>query len=535
MKKYASLPPVNWSALQQQALLGIQRKPLDTGILPEALVALLPASGEPAARLLHAIAAAHLWRQAGWQSTASEVVLPDPAPAEVLHYLPERLARIFPRLFAPGADLPLMQQLWLRVCQENNWVVQPDMITTLLDLGAIGKQKKRYRTLVSQVVGQRGKWLAQFNPAWSYLESGETEAELWQKGAPDTRREVFIRWRIANPQAALEKLTEIWEKEPVRERKAWIEALDTGLNNADIPFLEQVLTAYANADKPALEDIRLAAIQRLLCLPESTLSQDLWKIIQSIISLVTNSKLLGLTQNHQLVVAFPARTQLEQWCTQFGLDSANQAPDFYTAEQFMLRRLIGWIPPACWKLLAPQMSVSQIFQLFTQGEQMVRKTPGQKTPFAWYVAGLIEATVRFNDQTWAVAISQALEEDTPASLIPLLPIAEQEAIFTRYGFDSAEKLRLMLDRGQWSLPMSQAYLKWLKAAVMRSGYYYFPYHKELIALALHPDCRPELRYWADNPAYQPTDRWLRTFAVELLELMAIKEAITLYSAISGAK
>ncbi|MFC6750249.1 DUF5691 domain-containing protein [Deinococcus aquaticus] len=104
---------------------------------------------------LHALAHA-----AGRLPDPASDSLPTPAPAETLPEVPERAARHLPLVIGT----PHLSE-WLTLCAQAGWRVPPARLPELLDHAS---NDGRLRPLLTPVLGERGRWLARFNPAWAF-------------------------------------------------------------------------------------------------------------------------------------------------------------------------------------------------------------------------------------------------------------------------------------------------------------------------------------------------------------------------------
>jgi hypothetical protein len=113
--------------------------------------------------------------------------------------------------------------------------------------GALNVEQKELRSAVAAVLGERGRWLAGFNPAWVWAtvtESGGKEEDYeaaWQEGALPERLEALRCVRGRDEDQGLFLVEDVWKAEKADARAAMVAALETRLSPDDEPFLERAL------------------------------------------------------------------------------------------------------------------------------------------------------------------------------------------------------------------------------------------------------------------------------------------------------
>src|SRR5579859_6998569 len=214
---------------------------ITTGTTVDALTQKLPA-GEVERKLLLSAGAWAIYRQAGRMAeslpTASEPAAPESLPAcspEIASLLESLLKGGHHKLW-PEA-LERMRQAGLRLPHE------------MLPL-ALSIQETALRAALFHVIGEHGRWLSQFNPAWSwvsnYLPGSEdmhlANAEtIWQEGTLGQRSTVLRLVRVSDPAKAREWLADVWKQEKADARTCLLDTFEIGLSAGDEEFLEKAL------------------------------------------------------------------------------------------------------------------------------------------------------------------------------------------------------------------------------------------------------------------------------------------------------
>ncbi|WP_456787055.1 DUF5691 domain-containing protein [Cellulomonas sp. P5_C5] len=175
---------VTWDDVLTAALLGTDRRSLDPADLPDDLGAVgarLPATDAPG-RLLGAAVLLTTARRAGTTGARTERPAPEPAPQETAAVVGgaarERLAGLLAR--SDGEGVALLTE-WLHVAAERALVAPPSLLPQLLDLAG---RRRELAPGVRAVLGERGRWLASFDPAWSTAAALD-EPPVPSRPAPD--------------------------------------------------------------------------------------------------------------------------------------------------------------------------------------------------------------------------------------------------------------------------------------------------------------------------------------------------------------
>ncbi len=272
-----------WTALQQSAMVGVERLPVpqalasgaDASAQPtrQALLAALrqPAPGA-AMQLLRASAVAAVCERGGWQPGA-QVALKAPLsapPVAPLETRPapedEALHALMREVLADGpSDL---RASMLRTLGQAGRRLPHDLLTLALEQG---RQSMELRQWLGPVLGERGRWLGALNSQWAYAGGVEETADpeqIWAEGSVDQRVDLLRRERATEPARARARLEASLKELGAKERLPMVQALATGLGLEDEPLLEKLL-----ADRS--KEVRESVARMLSCLPGSAHSQRL--------------------------------------------------------------------------------------------------------------------------------------------------------------------------------------------------------------------------------------------------------------------
>ncbi|MFT2722159.1 DUF5691 domain-containing protein [Deinococcus sp. A31D244] len=197
---------------------------------------------------LHALAHA-----AGRLPDPASDPLPAPAPAETLPEVPERAARHLPLVIGT----PHLSE-WLTLCAQAGWRVPPARLPELLDHAS---NDGRLRPLLTPVLGERGRWLARFNPAWAFTPPTPGE-DAWDTATEAGREALWRLTRERDPHAARDLLREHLSSERAGSRKRLLNALLDTLTPDD-HTLEPLLDTLTTDRSDDVRTLARTALHRL--------------------------------------------------------------------------------------------------------------------------------------------------------------------------------------------------------------------------------------------------------------------------------
>lgn len=284
-----------------------------TGTPVDALLAELPES-EVERRFLLSAGAWAIYRQAGTQARQSPemgVI----AGAETLSECSPEAALLVSRLLA-GDQAELLPEA-LELLHRKGLRLPFRLLPPALNVTG-----KETRAAMFPLLGERGRWLSQFNPAWKWVNnylvsdtnSLPADAEtIWQEGTSGQRVEILRRLRASNPEQARDWLEAVWKQEKADARGEFVGVLEIALNAADEPFLERVLDDRAGS-------VRAAAANLLARLPNSALSermrqrgQGMLAMVNGRVSITAPTELAKEWQRDGIVEAPPRQVSQRGW------------------------------------------------------------------------------------------------------------------------------------------------------------------------------------------------------------------------------
>jgi len=302
------MPAALYSQLQHVALTGTRRLPLSKltsdrasqNPIEQALhCALTQPHTPPALRLLRAVAIAAVTERATWQpprlaetaepSTLSPIPAQQSFAADIVQHMRELIT-----MAASVSDALHTRHLLIALLRSLHHAQQslpPELLVHALALGShrpgYGTDKE-LRPYLAPVLGERGYWLAQQNPAWQWavwLHCDEDLETIWQQGNLEQRQALLLEQRKTNPAAARERFASGFEQMSSKERIALIETLAINLSTDDEPFLEGLLqrTDRAVGRKLRYGNLRHKIVDLLNKLPQDRHSQRIMAIVHNLL------------------------------------------------------------------------------------------------------------------------------------------------------------------------------------------------------------------------------------------------------------
>ena len=361
-----------WISLVKNALLGTDHG-LAFPVVPDSLQEILTAipNSDKDTVLLSAAALIGVSYLAG--RIPDKVEEPNEAsPVETHQYISDE-ASVFLKRILDGEHQDVLPE-FLSITASLGRIVPPETLPSLLGLG-----KNKLRRLVLSVIGQRGRWLARYNPSWAYAVGREDEQDIWENGTRSERVDFLERLRDHDAKHALELIQSTWDSDSYEERAAFVSTLKIGVSLADEPFLESCLD-------DSRKEVRDAALELLIRLPESGHSARMTARLLPLLE-YKSSLLKGAT----IQVTLPE--QLDASAKRDGISGATISRKM-GKQASLLAQMISLTHPSVWSRTWNQ-TPEKLIQAALKSEWKEALIMG------WYLA-----TERSRDLKWAAAIAE---------------------------------------------------------------------------------------------------------------------------------
>jgi hypothetical protein len=407
----------------------------------------LPLCSTERALLLRAGAHA-VYALAGGMSVEG-IETPAPAAPETLPECSPAMARALDTMLSDRFSGVLPEALGLLTQQGRRL---PHALVPL----ALAKTPHDDRPAMAPVLGERGRWLSQFQRSWEWAQSAPADGTdnslktVWDEGKLTERVHVLRLRRGQDPATAREWLSAVWKQEKPEARLSLLGALEVGLGADDEPFL-----AMVQSDRS--EQVRTMVTRLLIRVSTSAAAQRLR---------AHGVEMLTLTGG-KLVVS--PRREIDAELAKQGL-SAPPGQGKGARAQFLMQ-VLERVPPSYWEAHFQRPPEALIAGL--------ADSPWRVTVLeAW-----TEATHTFGERRWADPLWEAwlrmpekdlkqAEDDRESlclRLAPWMPPSALEAyamaIITGQRQELDLDIVLPLCPRPWSAALATAYLAGLRAFV----------------------------------------------------------------------
>jgi hypothetical protein len=342
-----------WSELVKMALLGTEKLPLQTSVLPKKIQEILEKSPENdrEAAFLKAAALTWLYEKAG--QNPDRTPLPDiaVAPEENAPIAPPQYIALLRRILSEEKlPIHLILSVLYKKMATKNVLIPPDLLVSILSV-AEKTDLKHKPNLLQHVIGERGKWLAQFNKKWAFLTPKSAET-LWNEGSNAERRDVLEALRQTEPKQAFTYMMQVWDEINATERRGFIKILERYPHDdaAELDFLERFFEELSDEKamrKEVNRIIREDVVMILLLNPKSKLYAFILENFKKYVKI--EKKLLGLSSKTKMVLPqgeddFFNVMHLERL---FGVKKTASE----TVAEFMMRQFLTMLHPQFWETI----------------------------------------------------------------------------------------------------------------------------------------------------------------------------------------
>lgn len=354
-------------------------------------------------RLLLGAGAASIYSMAGCK-TYADVQVPSEAPRESQAYCSPRTADLVREIL----EQPLVEARLLSLAFEDletaGQILPPALVPRILLLPS----RLRPNVHVHGVLGERGRWLAQFCDDWNWaFQHPESDGEklpadaerIWQEGALGVRVELLALARRVDPAKAREWLAGAWSVEKAEARQQMLGALHANLSSDDVPLLEQALKDRSAA-------VRSQATKLLSRIIDSPLALRMRQRAEALLQYSPATKATGISSKLKSLVggksvAGRLEVSLPEACpTQWVQDGIELKTTISVGERvFWFSQIMTLVPPTYW---------SQRFEIGPA--ELLAATGGHdhesEIVNAWLKAAVLHASLEWLTALWDYSMSQ---------------------------------------------------------------------------------------------------------------------------------
>jgi hypothetical protein len=488
-----------WDQIISSASLGTSKAPITSQHLPSYLQDQIPAlpATDVEEEFLMIASIASQYRVGGHLPFTVETEALVPAQEEVQSQVSAKASSILNAVLAE--DLLSLIHLWLRLCHQNRLCVAPDALPAVLELGS---KRKELRNIIRAVIGNRGEWLCQLNPAWHFYISSMEADTMWQTGTPEERKEIIRALRITNPERAIDLMKSTWDTEGAQEKAVFLELLRINLSAQDLPWL-QSLKEKGQKVNSLIQDL-------LKSIPGSQVVESYWSVLREHTRIKSSKALLGMMNKTTLEV--DEDLQVPEEIFKSGIEKLSSSKNI-TDHQHITYQLIAGIPPSYWN------------NHFKESGKVIIELFQKEKDTSYYVHALAQASLRFGDVSWISDILNFAKTDLFGALAPAmiraLPPSQRNDFALRFiEVKPQEIVTVMTEQNEeWSHALAKEILKHTSSEI-------YLYNKNFYraALALIPlSIAPELD--SLGPSEEAKKPYWNNLAGELKRILELKKQV----------
>ena len=392
------------------ALLGTERQKAGVrvdGPLGVALEAIYPQGELPASNreraLLDCAAVASVYHRAGRGVRVGVGELPAPSAPESKDVVSPRAGALAGYLLADTTSRPLLRE-WLQLVADADKVAPPAILPRLLDLGV---RDRKLRPLLLEVIGARGRWLANQIAGYGYASSGAGAGDRtdWDDGSLDVRISFLERLRATEPDRARGLLEATFGAERAGPRGRLLASLQVGLQSTDEAFLEACLDDRSRV----VANVAAGLLARLVSSADTRRMQDRLRVLVTL-----EAPRRGLIRRRPATLRVELPTSFDETMKRDAL--VETPPSGKGARAWWLEQMVATVPPGVW---TAQWHTDAMTLLDAASKLELREP---------LIAGWVAATRTHADPAWAEALL-ALDL-APVELWDLLAAPRREQLFT---------------------------------------------------------------------------------------------------------
>ncbi len=446
--------------LHQIAIAGTSKapdlKPV-TGTPADSLVSGVTAEKEWI--LLQQAGAAAVYRLAGAKPKSSKEK-PSPAPTESRKPCPAPVTRLVQAMLG-GEHREILPEA-VQLIEEQKWRLPFSVLPAVLEHTPVS-----VRPSMRHLLGERGRWISQFEPGWSWAfhpdipeELPGNAVKLWEEGSVTERKSILTLARRLAPAEARSWVEESFPKEKADHRAAFISLLEPGLSMEDEPFLEKALDDRSST-------VREEASKLLCRLCESRLSDRMIERASHVLRVAADkpgkilAKVKSAPGSDDFSLEIEPPHDIDKLWERDGIPA--KPPQGTGKRAFWLGELVSKIPPEHWEKQW-RRTPQEILRAFQKSEWKDALIDSVHT-----------AVLRFRAVSWAVLFfdlelkkskrgSSFGDVKELARLVPAKGLEEKlmSQLAEPDGISEACVAALDVLAGPWSLSLSRHYLQALR-------------------------------------------------------------------------
>lgn len=478
----------HWGKIVSLALLGTDKAKLEEKYFDantsDSFEQIRQSSGNKEEEFLQSAALLSNYRRCGFIPMGGNNGLMTIAPEEEKAYASNEAHTALEDILVSGNQALL--HYWLKQCENAHQLIKPALLPDIIDLG---NQHKHLRQLISTCMGQRGKWLMQWNESWRWSAPSSYD-DAWENGSTSERKAVLTKIREQDAAKGLALLREIWLRENAATRAELLESLRTGAGAADLPWLEPLMEEKS-------VKVRDAAMAILKTIPESNILQRYWTFLKESITIEQSKGLLGFGTKYSLSIHSKVPDPAKELP---GIDPLSGKAAI-SDELHVIWQCISHISPQLWTEHYGKDPIS-FLELFRKNDK-----------YRILLPAFGRAAVNYRNEEWLRTIIQLDESNFYPESIFALPQRDTENYYITFLQHDGEAPRVLQMLDQFREEWSQGFTRELFRYTAKNPY---QFHKGFYAE--HADAIP-LGAAGELEKCTPKEEHLRTSWIKNAEII----------------
>jgi Family of unknown function (DUF5691) len=474
-----------WQNLKSTALLGTDKMPFEAKILPESLQKVLEKApkNDPEGYFLKAAALSYTYQKAGQSPARATLPEINKISEETQTVCPPQAVEVWRNILDEEYFNPYLFEYLTDVCIQKNWIIPQNLIVNILN-----KTSKKNLPNVYQILGERGKWLAQFNNKWQYYQPTSLDT-AWLEGKNAERFEVLKQIRTDNPERSLEMLKSVWESESGRDRRLFLEVFEFNRNKNDEDFIYAVykdILQQKDNDKGIKAEIKSKCVELLLSIENSELSISIWEQKVKHYFQIKEKKLFGIFKSERAVIFSPPANfnfllDVNLMEKQLGLPKREN--DYvHNDTTYWVNYLMGFINPNKWISFFGCKDAEECINIFLNNEGffVIERQYKLGIKEFLFINNLFEASKRFNEDTFINAFFRLFDivpQEIKLKLLDINNPAQYEDVIMKYVpneilISNIDTIIKNSPKSSWSITFAEYLIsETLKDVVKNTRYY----------------------------------------------------------------
>lgn len=423
-----------WQKLVENSLIGTAKLKLQKEELPAFLNEFLENSvfTDEESLFLQATSFANLYLESGALPPTFEGVIDDSKFEETKAFAPKKFSKILAYILDSSIYLPkeYLLQLWLNKLIVKSWVVDSSNINTILEFG--NKLSNKSKLSIYEAVGKKGQWLLALRKDLNYQVS--EDSHIWDEGDNAQRKVLFEELRKSEPLKAMEFLEKTWKTESITTKRAFLEIMDSTLQETDYSFLDNLwkyeFLPKAN-EKETEKTCRALVVKMLLKFEKSEMFQIFENGITPYFQKKKKSGLMGfVTGKAEIILDLPVEED-HFWSKTnilniFGINSnPSQSAIFSALSIYWLSEIMSLVPFGFWERKL-EKNTTEALNYLLKDEQFKVVLEGKK--YSILLSSIIQNAVNTKNQTLIASLLPMVDKD---DALPLVGAVSSE-LFEQY-------------------------------------------------------------------------------------------------------